>query len=41
MYEIIVLPVTVRVVRKTKQHEGEDVYDEGISYNIWKVFKLS
>ena len=41
LYEIIILPLTVRIVRKTKQHEGEDVYDEGISYNIWKVFKLS
>jgi uncharacterized integral membrane protein (TIGR00697 family) len=41
LYEIIVLPLTVRVVRMTKRHEGEDVYDEGISYSIWKVFKLS
>ena len=41
LYEIIILPLTVRIVRKTKQHEGEDVYDDGISYNIWKVFKLS
>ena len=38
--EIIVLPLTVRVVRKTKQHEGEDVYDEGISYNVLKIFNL-
>ena len=41
LYEIVVLPVTVRVVKKVKEHDGSDVYDEGISYNIWKVFKLS
>lgn len=40
LYEIIVLPVTVRVVRKTKEHEGSDVYDEGISYNVWKIFNI-
>lgn len=41
LYEIVVLPVTVRVVKKVKEHDGTDVYDEGISYNIWKVFRLS
>lgn len=41
LYEIVVLPITVRVVKKVKEHDGIDVYDEGISYNIWKVFKLS
>lgn len=41
LYEIVVLPITVRVVKKVKEHDGTDVYDEGISYNIWKVFKLS
>ena len=40
MYEIVVLPLTVRIVRKTKRHEGEDVYDEGISYNVLKIFNL-
>lgn len=40
MYEIIVLPVTIRVVRKTKEFEGTDVYDEGISYNVWKIFNI-
>ena len=38
IYEIIVLPVTIAVVKKTKTVEGEDVYDNGISYNVWKVF---
>lgn len=40
VYEIIVLPITIRVVRKTKQFEGEDVYDEDINYSIWKVNSL-
>ncbi len=40
VYEIIVLPVTIRVVRVTKKHEGEDVYDNNISYNIFKISSL-
>ena len=39
-YEIVVLPITIRVVRILKQHEGEDVYDEGISYNVLRIFNL-
>lgn len=38
LYEIIILPVTIRVVKKTKEHEGEDVYDDNISYNLLKIF---
>ena len=38
VYEIIVLPVTMRVVRRVKAYEGEDTYDGGISYNIFAVF---
>lgn len=37
VYEIVVLPVTIAVVKKTKAVEGEDVYDNGISYSVWKV----
>jgi len=37
LYEVIVLPITVRIVRFTKQREGVDVYDEGIKYNIFKM----
>lgn len=40
LYEIIVMPVTIRVVKKTKEHEGTDVYDNGINYNVWKIFNL-
>jgi uncharacterized integral membrane protein (TIGR00697 family) len=40
LYEVIALPVTIRIVRKLKNYEGEDVYDEGINYNVLKVFQL-
>lgn len=40
MYEVIALPVTIRVVRALKRHEGEDAYDDGISYNVLKIFNL-
>lgn len=37
VYEILVLPFTIRVVRFTKRHEGEDVYDNGVNYNVFKI----
>ena len=40
LYEIIVLPVTIRVVRYIKHIDGSDTYDEGISYNILKIKEL-
>ena len=40
VYEIIALPVTVRVVRALKRHEGDSADDEGISYNIFKIRDL-
>ena len=40
VYEVIALPVTIRVVKKLKEHEGEDAYDLGINYSIWNVFSL-
>ena len=40
LYEVIALPVTIRVVNALKRHEGEDVYDEGINYNVLKVFQI-
>lgn len=39
-YEIIVLPLTIRVVAWVKKHEQTDVYDNDISYSIWKLFDL-
>lgn len=40
LYEILVLPVTIRVVRATKRYEGEDVYDNNVNYSIWKIFNI-
>ncbi len=40
LYEIVVLPVTIRVVEFTKKHDHEDVFDHDINYNIFNVFKL-
>lgn len=40
IYEVLALPITVRVVRAMKQHEGEDVYDTDENYNVWNVFSL-
>jgi len=37
LYEIIILPVTNIVVRKLKQVEGVDTFDEDISYNPFKI----
>ena len=39
-YEIMVLPVTIRVVNALKRIEHEDVYDTNISYNIWKIKEI-
>ena len=39
-YEIIVLPLTIRIVAWVKRHEQTDVYDNDISYSIWKLFDL-
>lgn len=36
VYGIIALPITIRVVKALKKYEGEDVYDEGISYGWFK-----
>lgn len=40
LYEIIILPVTIRVVNYIKRTEGTDVYDENISYNILKIKEI-
>ena len=37
MYEVIILPVTIRVVKSIKKIDGSDVYDTDISYNVLKV----
>ena len=40
LYEVMILPVTIRVVRFIKRVDGSDAYDEGISYNILKIKEL-
>ena len=40
LYEVIALPVTIRVVKFMKKHEGEDVYDDNIDYNVLKIFNV-
>ena len=40
VYEIIVLPFTIKLVQYVKQKEGEDVYDNDINYSIWKIFSF-
>lgn len=37
MYEVLVLPVTAMVVKKVKQIEHEDTFDENISYNPFRI----
>ena len=34
-YEIVVLPLTIRIVNWVKHYENEDVYDKNISYSIF------
>ena len=36
VYEIVLTPATYAAVRKLKKIEGVDVYDDGISYNLFK-----
>jgi uncharacterized integral membrane protein (TIGR00697 family) len=37
MYEIAILPFTVRIVKYLKRKDGIDVYDNDISYNVLKI----
>ncbi|MEF9924559.1 MAG: queuosine precursor transporter [Muribaculaceae bacterium] len=40
IYEIIILPVTIRVVKYLKAKEGIDTFDDGISYKWWRIDQL-
>lgn len=40
VYEIIILPVTIRVVGYIKRVDGSDVYDKDISYNALRINEL-
>ena len=37
LYEIVILPLTSRFVKYLKAKEGVDTYDNGISYNPFKI----
>ena len=40
LYEVVALPLTVRVVNYVKKVEGTDVYDTAVSYNPLKVKEI-
>lgn len=40
LYEIVVLPITIKVVKFTKRHEGIDEYDNNIKYNIFNISNI-
>ena len=40
VYEIIVLPITIRVVRYVKKIESVDTYDTDISFNPFKIGEI-
>lgn len=40
LYEVLVLPLTIRVVDYVKRTERTDVFDNDISYNVWKFNEL-
>ena len=40
LYEVVMLPVTIRVVRYVKRFEGIDTYDMNLTYNPLKVNDL-
>ncbi len=40
LYEIAVLPLTILVVKKVKQLEGEDTFDYSVSYNPFRLKQI-
>ena len=40
VYEIIVLPLTTQIVKRLKRSEGVSVYDDNISYNVFKINEI-
>lgn len=39
-YEVVVLPITIKVVHLLKKYDGEDVYDNDINYSVWNIFSI-
>ena len=40
VYEILILPVTIWVVKFVKRVEGVDAFDANLSYNLFKVKEI-
>ncbi len=40
LYEVVALPLTIRVVKAVKKAEGADVYDDDVSYNPLKIKQI-
>jgi len=40
VYEIVILPFTILIVRWVKKVEGTDTYDESISYNPFSINQI-
>ena len=40
MYEVIVLPITILVVKNIKKYEDTDVFDDNVSYKFWRFFDI-
>ena len=40
LFEIVILPLTAKVVRRVKEREGVDVYDDNISYNVLRIKEI-
>lgn len=40
LYEIIILPLTSAVVKRVKKIENQDIYDNSISYNPFKIVEV-
>lgn len=40
VYEILILPITIWVVRVVKRSEGIDTYDTGLSYSLFRLKEI-
>ena len=39
LYEIVLIPLIIPLIKRLKTFEGEDVYDQDIDYGIFDIFK--
>ena len=40
LYEIVILPITIQIVKFTKRHEGIEKYDNNIKYNSFSISNI-